>query len=158
MPVLLTAVRLIFKASPDRTTYLYPVHRKGDWKDINNYRGVCGVALCAISKLFELIVMDPIFSYCKQKFSIDKHGFIPKHSTITNLLTFTYVRESFAAKSQTDAIYIDLSAAFDIVNHDIEALLGKTPALSSSISNNINTNSSNNNRISLLTDSDRKAE
>ncbi|XP_055604065.1 uncharacterized protein LOC129752302 [Uranotaenia lowii] len=113
-------------ASLDRATfpllwkevYMFPVHKKGDRRDVNNYRGIS--ALCSIAKLFELVVLDPISSFCKNYISNDQHGFMPKRSTTSNLLTFTsFVHESFAAKSQTDAIYTDLSAAFDKVNHEI---------------------------------------
>ncbi|XP_055612569.1 uncharacterized protein LOC129759187 [Uranotaenia lowii] len=101
-----------------KEAYMFPVHKKGDRRNVNNYRGIS--ALCAIAKLFELVVLEPIFSYCKLYFSNEKHGFMPKRSTTTNLLTFTStVQDSFAMGSQTDVIYTDLSAAFDKVNHSI---------------------------------------
>ncbi|XP_055589088.1 uncharacterized protein LOC129741388 [Uranotaenia lowii] len=110
----------IFRASLDFATfpslwkeaYMFPVHKNGNKKDVNNYRGIS--ALCSIAKLFELVVLDPIFSSSKQYFSNDQHGFLPKRSTTTNLLTFTsFAQDSFTMKSQTDAIYTDLSTAFD---------------------------------------------
>ncbi|XP_055591157.1 uncharacterized protein LOC129743206 [Uranotaenia lowii] len=105
-----------YSAGPD--AYMFPVYKKGDRRNVNNYRGIS--ALCAIAKLFELVVLDPIFSYCKPYFSYDQHGFMPKRSTTTNLLAFTSkVQDSFASGFQTDAIYTDLSAAFDKVNHEI---------------------------------------
>ncbi|XP_055603844.1 uncharacterized protein LOC129752075 [Uranotaenia lowii] len=90
----------------------------GDRRNVNNYRGIS--ALCAIAKLFELVVLDPFFSYCNFYFSNEQHGFMPKRSTTTNLLTFTSsVQDSFTKGSQTDVIYTDLTAAFDKVNHKI---------------------------------------
>ena len=45
---------------------------------------------------------------------------MPKQSTTSNLLEFTsYVIDAFSEGIHTDAIYIDLSVAFDKTNHDI---------------------------------------
>ncbi|KXJ72610.1 hypothetical protein RP20_CCG017595 [Aedes albopictus] len=97
---------------------MFPVHKKGRKRDANNYRGI--TALCAISKLFEIVVMDPLLSHCKHLISNDQHGFTSGRSTNTNLLCFTsYITDSMTAHDQTDAIYTDLSAAFDKLNHDI---------------------------------------
>ena len=101
-----------------KLAFMFPVHKKGDRTNIDNYRGIS--ALCAASKLFELVVMDPIFAHCRQELSSDQHGFFPKRSTATNLLCFTeFVIDSFDNRSQTDAVYTDLSAAFDKINHSI---------------------------------------
>lgn len=85
---------------------------------IDNYRGIS--ALCAVSKLFELVVMDPVFAHCKHYIADEQHGFMPKRSTSTNLLEFTsYVFDCMEDGSQTDVIYTDPTAAFDKINHDI---------------------------------------
>lgn len=97
---------------------MFPVHKKGDRRNIENYRGIS--ALCAASKLFELVLISPIFAHCRQELSSDQHGFFPKRSTATNLLCFIeFVFDSFDNRSQTDAVYTDLSAAFDKINHSI---------------------------------------
>lgn len=102
-----------------KTAFIFPIHKKGNKRDVDNYRGIS--ALNAVSKLFELVVLEPIFSHCKHYISTDQHGFMPKRSTTTNLLSFTsYISDGVSAGlSQTDAIYTDLSAAFDKINHDI---------------------------------------
>ncbi|XP_055536990.1 uncharacterized protein LOC129725335 [Wyeomyia smithii] len=101
-----------------KQAFLFPVHKKGDRSKIDNYRGIS--ALCAISKLFELVVLQPIFSHCQSTISDDQHGFLPKRSCATNLLCLTnYAFDSFVHRHQTDVIYTDLSAAFDKVNHQI---------------------------------------
>lgn len=103
---------------PKMSLARYNMYEKGDKRNADNYRGIS--ALCATSKLFELAVMDPVFFFCKNLISDDQHGFMPSRSTTTNLLTFTtFVTDSFTAKSQTDAVYTDLSAAFDKLNHSI---------------------------------------
>lgn len=101
-----------------KQAYMFPVHKKGDRTNVENYRGIS--ALCATSKLLELVVIDPVFSHCRQDLADEQHGFFPKRSTATNLLCFTEsIINSFDAHSQTDAIYTDLSAAFDKINHRI---------------------------------------
>ncbi|XP_053686917.1 uncharacterized protein LOC128736459 [Sabethes cyaneus] len=87
-----------------KQAYMFPVFKKGDRTKVDNYRGIS--ALCAVSKLFELVIIEPIFSYCQQTLANEQHGFLPKRSCTTNLLCFTnYVTDSFTERSQTDAIY-----------------------------------------------------
>lgn len=101
-----------------KMAYLFPVFKKGDRTMIDNYRGIS--ALCAISKLLELVVMGPFVAHCRTFLANAQHGFIPKRSTATNLLSLTsYVMDSFNNRSQTDVVYTDLSAAFDKINHQI---------------------------------------
>ncbi|XP_058444278.1 uncharacterized protein LOC131425957 [Malaya genurostris] len=101
-----------------KSSYMFPVHKKGDKKNIDNYRGI--TALSAIPKLFELVVLKPIFDHCKQYIAETQHGFMPKRSTATNLLSFTtYIMDAMSNGFQTDAIYTDLSAASDKINHAI---------------------------------------
>lgn len=52
-----------------KLAFIFPVHKKGDRRNIENYRGIS--ALCAASKLFELVVIDPIFAHCRQELSSD---------------------------------------------------------------------------------------
>ncbi|XP_053685949.1 uncharacterized protein LOC128735493 [Sabethes cyaneus] len=98
--------------------HMFPVHKKGSKRDVNNYRGI--TSLSAVSKLFELVIMEPLLSHCKQYLSADQHGFISQRSTTTNLLCLTsYITGSMDHRAQTDVLYTDLSAAFDKINHDI---------------------------------------
>ncbi|XP_055633648.1 uncharacterized protein LOC129773992 [Toxorhynchites rutilus septentrionalis] len=96
---------------------MFPVHKKGDKSNIDNYTGIS--TLCATAKLFELVVLPPMLFHCKQQISNDQHGFMPGRSTTTNLLTFTSHIADGITECQTDAIYTDLSAAFDKLNHVI---------------------------------------
>lgn len=97
---------------------MFPVHKKGNKRDVDNYRGI--TSLSSVSKLVELVIMEPLLSHCKQYLSSDQHGFVSGRSTTTNLLCLTsYVTESMTERAQTDVIYTDLSAAFDKLNHAI---------------------------------------
>lgn len=101
-----------------KIAYMFPVHKKGDKRNVDNYRGIS--ALCSTSKLFELVVLDPISSHCRSLIVDTQHGFLPGRSTTTNLLDFTsYILDGMSKGVQTDAIYTDLSAAFDKLDHDI---------------------------------------
>lgn len=92
--------------------------QKGCKRDVSNYRGIA--ALCAVSKLFELIVLEFITHNCSLYISETQHGFMPKRSTTTNLLSYiSFVTRCIQDRLQVDAIYIDLSAAFDKINHKI---------------------------------------
>ena len=99
-------------------SYLFPIHKKGDKRDISNYRGI--TSLCACSKLFEVIVNDALFASCSNYIDVDQHGFFPRRSVTTNLIQFvSRCVQNLDAGFQTDAIYLDLKAAFDRVDHEI---------------------------------------
>ncbi|XP_055623730.1 uncharacterized protein LOC129767133 [Toxorhynchites rutilus septentrionalis] len=85
-----------------KQSIMFPVHKKGDKRNIENYRGI--TSLCACSKVFEIIVNDAVFSCCKNYLLQDQHGFFPK---------------SMEQGTQVDSVYTDLNAAFDRVDHKI---------------------------------------
>lgn len=98
--------------------YVFPVFKKGSRMNVSNYRGIA--ALSSISKLFEVIVLQQLIQSYSHYISPDQHGFMPKRSTTTNLACFTsFVIHQIEAGQQVDAIYTDLSAAFDKMNHQI---------------------------------------
>lgn len=124
--LLVTPLLLIFRSSlrngvfPScwKCAHMFPVYKKGDRRDIDNYRGI--TSLSAVSKLFELVIMEPLRAHCKQLLSGDQHGFTPGRSTTSNLLCLTtYITDSMVRHTQTDVIYTDLTAAFDLINHRI---------------------------------------
>lgn len=97
---------------------MFPVHKKGDKADIENYRGI--TSLCASSKVFEIIVNDALFASCQRYISTEQHGFFPKRSVSTNLVQFlSTCLSSMDSGAQVDAVYTDLKAAFDRVDHGI---------------------------------------
>ncbi|XP_055604927.1 uncharacterized protein LOC129753156 [Uranotaenia lowii] len=80
--------------------------------------GVTSLAAC--SKVFEKIVNNVMFSACRNWISENQHGFVPKRSVTSNLMVFTsFCISNMDDGKQIDAIYTDISAAFDSVNHDI---------------------------------------
>lgn len=97
-------------------SYITPVPKKGDKKNIANYRGIAMQNI--VSKLFDKIITDRLFNNIKSFISKQQHGFYKGRSTLTNLIS---ISEDLCLnnynKCQTDVIYIDFSKAFDLVNH-----------------------------------------
>ena len=97
---------------------MFPVHKKGDKRNVANYRGI--TSLCAGSKLLEILVGDIIFSASKSYTSPNQHGFFSGGSIDTNLDQFTsYCLKNIEKGDQIDTVYTDLKAAFDRVDHRI---------------------------------------
>ncbi|XP_055615435.1 uncharacterized protein LOC129761723 [Toxorhynchites rutilus septentrionalis] len=101
-----------------KQSFVFPVYKKGCKRNVKNYRGIA--CLCAMSKLFEAILLDFMHHACKNYIAEEQHGFVPKRSTSTNLLLYTsFISKTLESRSQVDAIYTDFSAAFDKINHQI---------------------------------------
>ncbi|XP_053686304.1 uncharacterized protein LOC128735845 [Sabethes cyaneus] len=97
---------------------MFPVHKKGDKRNVENYRGI--TSLCACSKLLEIIVHDALFMCSSQYLSVDQHGFFPRSSVATNLTQFvSFCLNVMEENAQVDVVYTDLKAAFDRVDHAI---------------------------------------
>lgn len=112
-----------------KSSFMFPVHKKGKKDDVKCYRGI--TSLCACSKLLEIIVADYLFSKTKQYISYNQHGFFPGRSISTNLTEFcSFCIRQMGIGSQVDAVYTDLKAAFDRVDHAI--LLSKLDKLGAS--------------------------
>ena len=97
-----------------------PVHKKDDKTDINNYRPVC--SLSPFSKIFEKIIHNKMINFL-DKFNIlsdTQYGFRKNMSTETTLLKFIdFIHNGLNKKENVGAIYMDLSKAFDVMNHKI---------------------------------------
>jgi hypothetical protein len=97
---------------------IIPVFKKGKRTSLSNYRAISLVS--NFSKLFELVIHDHISHYLKSKISPHQHGFTKAKSTSTNLVTYVdFIAPLAGSQRQADAIYFDLSSAFDLVNHSL---------------------------------------
>ena len=97
-----------------------PIHKSKSKQEFNNYRPIS--LLSSISKVLEKVVHNRLYSfltkhnllYCRQ------YGFRPKRSTIDAITEFTAdVLPSLDSKKKCLSVYLDLSKAFDTINHDI---------------------------------------
>lgn len=96
------------------------VHKKDEKNDPNNYRPI--TLLPSISKLFERIMYNAIYKHLNRHNLIyDKQsGFLQGHSTTDQLLAITsYIFDHFEKKRDVRAIFLDISAAFDTIPHDL---------------------------------------
>ena len=94
-----------------------PIHKSGSIHDAFSYRPISKISI--IAKILENIVTDKVFKKLKRIIIPQQHGFFPKRSTVTNLLSYTETLQNcFDQGGQTDVVYTDFAKAFDKVNHN----------------------------------------
>ena len=101
-------------------TKVIPLFKKGCPKDVSNYRPIS--LLSCFSKIIEKLVYIRLYSFLN-KFNLiseNQFGFRRGHSTchLTSLLT-DQIATSFEEKMNSLGIFLDLSKAFDTINHKI---------------------------------------
>lgn len=92
------------------------IFKKGDKLDANNYRPISLVSICA--KIMERIIANDLvnFTLTNKIIPDTQHGFLPRRSTTTNLLSCLNSWTSSIDKGQSvDVFYLDFSKAFDRV-------------------------------------------
>ena len=95
-----------------------PIYKEGDQNIISNYRPIA--ILPIISKIIERAVTDQLVAFFVQKclLSVTQHAYLKKHSTITFLAeALNYVYHLVDQKLHVALVKIDLSKAFDTINH-----------------------------------------
>ena len=97
-----------------------PIHKSNSKSDFSNYRPIS--LLPVISKILEKIIYTRLNDYVHKNniISSTQHGFIEKKSTTSATLCLTdYTLNALDNNKFTIGIFLDLSKAFDSVNHDI---------------------------------------
>ena len=95
-----------------------PIHKRGDYNDINNYRPITLVP--TLSKVFEYLLKDQMYTYfsANDLFSKSQFGFMKSKSTTGAILSLLqYVVEGLEECQHIGAILCDLSKAFDCICH-----------------------------------------
>ena len=103
-----------------KTAYVTPLHKGGDRADLNNYRPIS--KLCFLAKALETLVNNQIKLFLSQNAILSPHqsGFRPKHSTISAVTLVTNdIISGLDKKKHCAALFIDLSKAFDTVDHPL---------------------------------------
>jgi hypothetical protein len=95
---------------------IVPVLKKGKITSLNNCRPIS--FLSSFSKIFEFVIHDHVSHYLKYKISPYQHGFSKTKFISTKLVTYVeFFSALVGSQGQADAIYFDLSNAFDLVPH-----------------------------------------
>ena len=105
---------------PDILKYadITPVFKKGDTTDKTNYRPIN--TLSNFSKVFEKLIYAQINPFMEPKLSKYLAGFRAKHNTQHALLKMIETWRAMLNKgNKFGAIIIDLSKAFDTLNHNL---------------------------------------
>ena len=105
---------------PSKLKYskVVPIYKNSDTHDLNNYRPIS--ILPIISKIFEKLFLIRLQQFLSQFeiLSDSQHGFRKNHSTTTAAFQFLEkIYESFDKSDNVLGLFIDLSKAFDLVNH-----------------------------------------
>ena len=76
--------------------------------------------LCILYKLYERLILSRISTRVEEELTNDQAGFRPGRSTCGQLLNLTqYIEDGYETKDITGTVFVDLTAAYDTVNHRI---------------------------------------
>ena len=90
-------------------------------KDPENKKSYRPISLlCILYKLYERMIMARMYPTVEQQLSPDQAGFRPGRSCCSQILNLTqYIEDGFEDKQITGAVFVDLTAAYDTVNHRV---------------------------------------
>jgi hypothetical protein len=103
-----------------KTAKVIPIHKAKAKDNVSNYRPIS--ILPTISKILEKVIHRRLYSFLQNSntFYANQYGFRHKHSTshaITKLISD--IIHNMDKKKPTLSVFLDLSKAFDTINHDI---------------------------------------
>ena len=104
-----------------------PLHKKNDKLEASNYRPVAYII--EVGKLVEYAIHEQVYEHFSSYkiFHENHHGFLGHHSNATALIQlYDLWLEASENKELSAALLLDLTAAFDVVDHEI--FLGKLRA------------------------------
>ena len=97
---------------------IYPLHKKGDPSDVNNYRGIS--LLNILSKVFSSIINCRLTTWAHNSSNIpeEQAGFRKGYSTIDNIFTLQSIVQKYLSKKQGRfyVLFVDFSKAFDCID------------------------------------------
>ena len=99
---------------------IVPIHKKDKKCDPTNYRPV--TLLSAVSKICEKVVFDRMFDHIKIHDLLyhKQSGFVSGHSTHDQLMAIVdHIHSNIENGKSVKAIFLDISAAFDTVPHNL---------------------------------------
>ena len=99
-----------------------PIYKGGKKTELNNYRPIC--SLSPFSKIFERILYNRMINFIEKNniLSITQYGFRNGLSTENAIINFIdKIHTGLEKRQHTAAIFMDLSKAFDVLDHQILA-------------------------------------
>ena len=105
---------------PLKISKVLPIYKKGEHTDMNNYRPIS--ILSHINKIFETIISKQIKHFLSKHGTLYKYqyGFRENHSTDHALIEIVdNIKLSVDSGKLAGGIFVDLTKAFDTVNHNI---------------------------------------
>lgn len=127
--VLAIPIAFIFNLSIRTSTFLdalkyatvVPIYKgKGDPNEPGNYRPISLTSY--LSKLFEKCILSQLEGYLvgERLLSEYQHGFLSGRSTEAALLDiYQFIYDGWASRRHVIALFLDLSKAFDCLQHDV---------------------------------------
>ena len=100
--------------------YVCPVFKDGNKKDVSCYRPISLIS--CVSKVFERILFDHIFSFVHSSLHAQQFGFRKKRSAILQLLVFLDRIHQYNDDKELEhlsVLYLDFSKAFDTFPHNL---------------------------------------
>ena len=97
-----------------------PIYKSKDKQMLNNYRPIS--LLLIFSKILEKVVYQMLFNFLNTNNALfsSQYGFRKNHSTINAVTELvSHVIKAMNRKENTISVFLDLSKAFDTVNHNI---------------------------------------
>ena len=103
-----------------KTGKIFPLYKSKEMEDIKNYRPVC--LLNTVGKLLEKIVSSRMISYLEENNILINNQFAYRKGKSTEIAIIEYVKkviESLNENKYVISVFLDLTRAFDCVNHEI---------------------------------------
>ena len=123
-PILTNLINLGYKKNmfPNclKAAIIKPIYKKDNKNDISNYRPIA--ILSALSKIFERSAETQLTLHFEEKTLLTpfQHAYRKGHGTITCLAeTLNYIFREIDSKNHAAIVTLDLSKAFDCLNHKL---------------------------------------
>jgi hypothetical protein len=101
-----------------KKAYITPVHKQDSKEECSNYRPIS--ILNGMSKIFEKVINSRIRSFIEKTIGFDKnqYGFLEKSGTESAITaTLDIIYDALDEGYYVGGVFLDLSKAFDLVNH-----------------------------------------